>query len=127
MEVVRKKRLDGQVAELLGKKTADVSRITGAFLREVIKALAKEGCVRLDGLGELKLSIRPLQRHYNFKRTSPRGGDSETITLRTKYYVRFKKASPLREAILAQHGPGATKEKRDGKVRRRRVRKPRDP
>lgn len=125
MEVVRKKQLDGQVAELLGEKTTDVSRITAAFLREALKALVEEGGVRMDGLGELRLSIQPLQRHYNFKRGAPNGGERETITLRTKYYIRFKKAPPLRAAILAQHGPGASKEKSDGEIRRRRVRKPR--
>lgn len=109
VEVVRKKQLDAQVAELLGRELREVSAITAAFLLEVRRALVEEGCVRMDGLGELHVNRRKgVRPHVTQLRTY--AGKTSSVRIRAKYYVNFKKAEPLRAAIRAHYGAGGRKE-----------------
>lgn len=104
--VVPKKTLDARVAAITGMSTAEVSNLTALFLHEVLLALVAEGCVHLDKLGRLHVVARKGLRADIQHRTGVH------IRVPKKYYVVFKKAARLTQAI---------KEKHHAKVRRRRI------
>jgi nucleoid DNA-binding protein len=104
-----KNALDGAVAELLGRKVSDVSAITSLFLHEVVRGLVEHGEVRLDGLGTLHVTCRSGKRASRTVLTSGYGhrpGRKKSMLVRVerKYYVSFRKATRLREALWARFG-----------------------
>lgn len=101
MEIALKAQLDLQVAELLGKKTREVSAITATFLHEVARALADSGHVRLNGLGDLRVICRRGVRQ-RFHRTSFKG-KKDVVAVPRKYYVSFKKALQLTALLQERH------------------------
>ena len=103
MEITFKAQLDQQVAELLGKKTREVSAITDTFLHEIARALVRTGYVRLHGLGDLHVDCRSGRRVANFHRTTFKGKKS-IVAVPRKYYVSFKKARSLTELLRKKHG-----------------------
>jgi nucleoid DNA-binding protein len=106
MELVKKSRLDAQVAVLLGKKRAEVSGITSAFLHEVVRGLAEIGCVHLDGLGTLRVTCRSgkrLELTRQKTRLRPTAG-AKLVTVKKKHYVSFHKSEGLTVAIKAKRG-----------------------
>ncbi len=106
MELIKKARLDAQVAALLGKKRSEVSGITSAFLLEVVRGLAEVGRVHLEGLGTLHLYCRSgkrLELTRQKTRLRPTTG-SKLVAVKRKHYVGFHKARGLTAAIKARRG-----------------------
>jgi nucleoid DNA-binding protein len=111
--VHRKGELDREVALLLGMKQADVSVVTNEFLRAAMRHLVELEGVRLDGFGEMYVSVRRggtrpvVLRHGNFKKGE---GRDARVRVEKKYQVSFKRAAPFKDAITARHGHAATTE-----------------
>jgi nucleoid DNA-binding protein len=104
VEYVDRHWLDGRVAELLGERTADISLITDAFLNEVRKALVSGKVVNLDGLGQLHVEHRRCDQIM----VTSRG---ETLHVRVRRQVGFRKAQALARALKERYGPGARRAK----------------
>ena len=112
-ELIPKATLDARVAALLGVKVRDVSRTTRLFLYEMVQALAKSGAVNLAGLGRLQVVRRKgLRRQFFPSRPARRVGGADPrkvvrgtkttmVPVKAKYYVVFKKAKVLTDAIKA--------------------------
>jgi nucleoid DNA-binding protein len=112
-EIVLKGQLDGQVAALLGKKTSEISGITAAFLHEIVGALVEQGAVHLAGLGTLHVSLQTGNREAVLTNTKKKDGtrDRVRVKVRRKYYVIFKRACALRNALKEKYGKEEVMEK----------------
>jgi nucleoid DNA-binding protein len=106
MELLKKSQLDRQVAAMLGKKRSEVSGITAAFLREVVRGLAEVGRVQLDGLGTMQVTCRSgkrLELSRQKTRLRPTAG-GKLVAVKRKHYVGFQKSNGLTAAIKASRG-----------------------
>lgn len=107
---ILKREVDRKVAEILGMKSADVSRVTEAFLRQVNEHLAEGDAVSLAKVGTLKVVRRAGRKVQGFASVSYHGVP-KTIEVDAKYYLKCKKAPELTNAIRAKLRAGSQKEK----------------
>lgn len=115
MTLITKGMLDRRVADLLGKKSRDVSAITEALLHEVVKSLAEGDEVRLDGVGTMHIVKRVGPRAQTcvltngFGHKKGRRGKA-VMTVSAKYYLSMRKGTRLRQA-LSHHKRSTVMEK----------------
>lgn len=102
---MKKKDLDAQVAQLLGKKRREISAVTTAFLQEIRNALMKNRTVHLDRLGTLRV--------VSMRGTFTCKWDGLTRRNLVKRRINFRKARSFQWAVPEKKGA------RHGKVRSR--------
>lgn len=107
MELIIKKELDAQVAELLGKKRREISAVTTAFIQEIRLALLKNKSVLLDRLGTLHIA----SKRGTF---TPKSGTPRTVIKRQIY---LKKSKTMLKKLKTMHRPVVRKGVRREKVR----------
>jgi nucleoid DNA-binding protein len=93
-ELITKRQLDARVAQLLGKKTRDISVITKMFIDEARAVLVRSSHVYLDGLGGLHMKA-----WSGVRLSHPRLGEQKMVPVAAKYYVTFRRSCTLRQDI----------------------------
>ena len=96
------------VALRLGMKLKTVTGIIDELTAVVREHLVDMEIVKLDGLGELNVSVTNGRRRVplragNFRKNE---GRPMVVDIKKKYTVRFRKSLVLKAAIQARYGPG---------------------
>lgn len=107
--MITKGKLDQAIAVELGMPQAEVSLITGAFINEIRLGLVKEGEVRMDGLGRLRLVdvVMSQGTQYNLtlgtgQKKKSRGKVKVEVPRQLKVY--FSKSPTLTKMLKARLG-----------------------
>jgi nucleoid DNA-binding protein/ribosomal protein S27AE len=94
------------VALRLGVRLKTVTGIIDELTAVVREQLVDMEIVKLDGLGEMNVSIKSGRRRTplragNFKKGC---GKPMAVHIQKKYFVSFRKSAVLKAAIVARHG-----------------------
>lgn len=96
------------VALRLGIHVKTVTGIVDELTAVVRELLADLKVVKMDGLGELNVSIRSGRRRTPLRAGNFKKGVSKpmAVLVQKKYFISFRKSPVLKAAITARHGPG---------------------
>ena len=108
-KVKTKQDIDASCAHVLGVPQRKVAEITTCFLQELVTGLVKEGDVRLNGLGRLRLVVVSMTDNHainlttgTFKKGKPKRKIKVEVPYQLKVY--FSKSPTLSKKLKERYG-----------------------
>ena len=93
-------------------KQSEVAATTNEFLRQIVERLLNFEAVKLEGFGELKLTMRKGGGGRILKAGNVHKGKGAyrplEVTIERQYHVSVRKAESFKAAIVARHGSFVT-------------------
>jgi hypothetical protein len=108
-KAVPKLTVDARTAALLGMDRKEVAVITAAFLQEAVNALASEGALNLNGLGEFHVTSIVVKRSNILMCNQGGRAELREVLLVRKDKVYFRKSWALYRAIINERGKPRSK------------------